>query len=85
MESRRFVGSVEIKPGAVITHNPNMELRFTARARCESVDPDVWIGEVVLDGRVVLQTEPVSDYGVAGQQAERLLVDRMIALLGEDE
>jgi hypothetical protein len=83
MESRRYIDGVEIKPGAMITHRAQMDLRFTIKAVCEGTDPDVWVGHVMLAGNVLMRTQPQSDYGVAGRAAENLLIDRMADPLGD--
>lgn len=81
LESRRFVGGVEIVPGAVATFRPHLDLPLCIRTRCESIDPDAWIGELLLGSRIVHQTDPLPTHEQAGRAAETFLHERLAALL----
>lgn len=79
-EVRRTIGNVEVKPGAVITHNPNVQLRFGVHTICQTVNPDTWIGRLTFNNRTVAETSTYGTYEQAARAAEAFLTDRIAAL-----
>lgn len=82
MESRSFIGSVEIKPGARIAYRPSLELRFCVTVYCHDVDPERWLGELRLGSRVIARTELMDSHEQAGRAAELMLEDKFAELFG---
>lgn len=79
-ESRRYVNGVELKPGAVISHDPQVQLRFSIQAVCVTVNPDTWAGQLSFNGRVVAESNPCATFEQAADAARTLLTERITAL-----
>lgn len=79
-EVRRTIGNVEVKPGAVITHNPNLQLRFAVHAVCQTVNPDTWVGRLIFNNRTVAETTSYGTYEQAARAAEAILTERIASL-----
>jgi len=79
--SRRFISGTEVRPGALWTHNPNMQLRFAVQVICASVEPDQWSGQVTLDGRTILETASHNSFEQAANAARLQLIDKLAAVL----
>ena len=84
IESKRFIGGHEIKPGVRNPHFTNLQCDplqlFTV---CDQVSPDRWHAEIAVLGRTVLATEQFDTDGQAAQAAEQQLVDKLARLLAE--
>jgi len=85
MTSRRFLDNQEIVPGGIWTHNPSVQPRFGIRVRCVTVEPDSWSGLIVLDGRIIYETEPTSTFEMAAATAEKRLYDRLARVIASDD
>lgn len=82
IESKRFVGGHEVKPGARIPHPTNLQpgalQLFTV---CDEVNPDRWHAEIAVLGKTVLATEQYNTDIQAARAAEQRLVDKLAHLL----
>ncbi|GGO73400.1 hypothetical protein GCM10012276_18900 [Nocardioides deserti] len=79
-ESRKWIGQVEVVPGAVVSQGPPRPVSFQVVSVCDEVRPERWHGEVRFGGVAVLRTEPVEDHGSAARLAEMTLSSRVRAL-----
>lgn len=82
ISSSRTIDGVEIQPGAVISADPNFQLRFSVQTICETVEPDSWRGQVLLNGTVIIRTEPVASRDKAIATAKDELIKRFSTILG---
>lgn len=84
IESKRFLGGHEIKPGARIPHPTRLQegaLRlFTV---CDQVNPDRWHAEITVLGKTVLATGQYDTDTHAARAAEQQLIDKLAHLLAE--
>ncbi|MFL6139856.1 MAG: hypothetical protein ACJ74O_18935 [Frankiaceae bacterium] len=78
--SRKTIGGVEVRSGAVFPMGT--AIRWEIAARCVSVDPEEYVGMVLVDGKIVMETEPMpaNDPGRAWDQARFELVTRLQTL-----
>lgn len=77
------IGGYRVEPGVAIPHYSNQEqLRFDLFMVCDQVAPESWHGEVRFAGKVLIKTESVDKYEIAGRLAERALVERVVELFG---
>ena len=79
--SSAFIDGYEVRSGLRIPWDSNHErLSFSFFVVCDEADPQVWHGEVVLAGHVLHRTRPFDSPHLAGRDAERSLVERLVAL-----
>ncbi|GAA4756462.1 hypothetical protein GCM10023328_45290 [Modestobacter marinus] len=84
IESKRFVGGHEIKPGARIPQPTNLQHSpLQLFAVCDEVNPDRWHAEITVLGKTVLETEQYDTDFQAARAAEQRLVDKLTLLLAE--
>lgn len=76
-ESHRYIGNVEIKPGAVVTHNPQVQLRFAVQVVCKSVNPESWVGRLTFNGRTVAETDTHPTMQIAADAVDKVLDERI--------
>jgi hypothetical protein len=79
----RFINGTAVRPGAVWTHNPNLQLRFAVQVTCASVDPDQWRGRITLDGRVIHETAQYNTFEQAANAARQQIIDKLAVVLGD--
>lgn len=80
--SRKSIGGVEVRPGAVWTmHLQN--LRFRGQVRCLSAEPESYVAELILGGKVLMTTDPQTSYDKAERALQQAVFARVAALLGE--
>ncbi len=82
IESRSYIGGVEVKPGARIPYRPSLDLRFSVTVYCHDVDPERWLGELRLGSRVIARTELMDSHEQAGRAAEQMLGDKFAEFFG---
>ncbi|WP_147381322.1 hypothetical protein [Nocardioides immobilis] len=80
MSSRKFIGGVEVVPGAQVSHGPPRSLAFQVWSVCEQSQPERWHGEVRFNSTTVLRTDTVNDHGQAARLAEEALAARVVEL-----
>jgi hypothetical protein len=82
LESRRFVGPYEIKPGARIPYSATRlrQLYLDVVTVCDQVQPDRWHAEVTLLGQQLLRTTQFDTDDQAAREAERLFIEKVAAL-----
>jgi hypothetical protein len=84
IESKRFMGGHEIKPGARIPHPTNLQRgALQLLTVCDQVNPDRWHAEITVLGKTVLATEQFDTDMQAARAAERQLVDKVAHLFAE--
>lgn len=82
MQTSRTYNHVEIEPGAHWTE-PAKNLDFTLHVRCQSVQPDKFVGEVGFMGSTLITTEGRDNIEQAFAAARSALKDRVIAVFAD--
>lgn len=81
-QTTRTYNHIEIQPGARWTE-PAQNLDFTLLVRCQSVNPDKFVGEVTFMGSTLLITEGRDNIDQAYASARTALKDRVIDLFAD--
>ena len=78
----KYIGSYEVCAGARVPYPSIQErLSFSFITVCDAVEPEVWHGEVMFAGSVLLATGPVNSRDKAGRDAETAFLERVRAVL----
>lgn len=83
MSSESFIDNVKVEKGARVRVHTNTDkgLRFTFEAVCQDDAGKAWTGVARIGQDVILETHPFEDHNRAGAEAERLVVEKFVALL----
>jgi hypothetical protein len=81
--SETYIDNVKVEKGARIRVHTNLDrgITFSFEAVCQDDKGHAWIGIGRLGSEVIVETEVLTDHFNAAHEAERLVLERLAALL----